>query len=185
VAWYRCIYAPSHGGAHGSHHRTAGIAGRTRRRGGGMAARGARAAGATGAAHRRLMNVGNGEWSAYCVTRSPETRGRLLNLEINRRCFSTVLFDFILDVLPFVERAQSSALNCGDVDEHVPAARLRLNETVALGRIEPLPRAIVDLPTDDPRDIILAGGLAANAATELCTSRFQCRLAVPHILSAC
>jgi hypothetical protein len=27
-----------------------------------------------------------------------------------------------------------------------------------------VPRAIVDLPTDDPADIILVGGLAANAA---------------------
>src|SRR5262249_4187193 len=27
------------------------------------------------------VNVGNGEWSAYRVTRSPETRVRLLNLE--------------------------------------------------------------------------------------------------------
>src|SRR5262245_43870920 len=36
-------YAPRTGGAYDSHHRTAGIAGRARRRGGGMAARGARA----------------------------------------------------------------------------------------------------------------------------------------------
>src|SRR5262245_22737873 len=45
-------YAPRAGGAHDSHHRTAGIAGRTRRRGCHMAARGARAA-AEGADHRR------------------------------------------------------------------------------------------------------------------------------------
>src|SRR6516162_9493662 len=45
VAWYRSLYAPRTGGAYDSHHRTAGIAGRTRRRGGGVAARGARAAG--------------------------------------------------------------------------------------------------------------------------------------------
>src|SRR5262252_123889 len=44
VAWYRSLYAPRTGGAYDSHHRTAGIAGRTRRRGGGMAARGALAA---------------------------------------------------------------------------------------------------------------------------------------------
>jgi len=103
--------------------------------------------------------------------RSPETRS--LDLEIHRRCFSAVLFDLILDLLPFIERTQSSALDCGDVDEHVLAATaLRLNESIALGRIEPLhlPRAIVDLPTDDPADLILIGGLAANAATELCTS---------------
>src|SRR5262249_26101892 len=38
------FYAPRTGGAYDSHHRTAGIAGRTRRRGGRVAARGARAA---------------------------------------------------------------------------------------------------------------------------------------------
>src|SRR5262249_9242586 len=43
VAWYRCVYAPRTGGAHDSHHRTPGIAGRTRR-GGRVAVRGARAA---------------------------------------------------------------------------------------------------------------------------------------------
>src|SRR5215813_8224096 len=43
VAWYPSLYAPRTGGAYDSHHRTAGIAGRTRRRGGGLAARDARA----------------------------------------------------------------------------------------------------------------------------------------------
>src|SRR5262249_503225 len=40
VAWYRCLYAPSRGRGYDSHHRTAGIAGCTRRRGGVVAARG-------------------------------------------------------------------------------------------------------------------------------------------------
>src|SRR6516225_11800555 len=44
VAWYRCLHAPRAGGAYDSHHRTAGIAGCTRRCGGGVAARGAGAA---------------------------------------------------------------------------------------------------------------------------------------------
>src|SRR5262249_33102721 len=44
VAWYRSVYAPRTGGAYDSHHRTTGIAGCTRRRGGRVAARGARAA---------------------------------------------------------------------------------------------------------------------------------------------
>src|SRR6516164_2410963 len=44
VACYRSLYAPRAGGAYDSHHRTAGIAGRTRRRGGRVAARGAGAA---------------------------------------------------------------------------------------------------------------------------------------------
>src|SRR5207244_6789490 len=70
------------------------------------------------------------------------SRIRSLDLEIHRRCFSAVLFDLILDLLPFIERTQSSALDCGDVDEHVLAATaLRLNESIALGRIEPLHRA--------------------------------------------
>jgi hypothetical protein len=45
VAWYRSIYAPRTGGAYDSHPRTAGIAGRTRRRGCCVATRGARATG--------------------------------------------------------------------------------------------------------------------------------------------
>ena len=104
--------------------------------------------------------------------------------EITADVLPAVLFDLILDVLPFIERAQSGALDGGHVDEHVPAARLRLNETIALGRIEPLHRAARHCrsPTDDPRDTILIDGLPANAATELCTSRFQCvrREWLPH-----
>ena len=42
MAWYRCLYAPRTGGAYDSHHRTAGIAGCTRRRGSRVAACGAR-----------------------------------------------------------------------------------------------------------------------------------------------
>ena len=53
VAWYRSIYAPRTGGAYDSHHRTAGIVGRARRRGSSVAACGARAAERAGAAHRR------------------------------------------------------------------------------------------------------------------------------------
>src|SRR5262249_59515409 len=52
VAWYRSPYAPRAGGAYDSHHRTAGIAGRTRRRGC-VAARGPRAAVQPDAADRR------------------------------------------------------------------------------------------------------------------------------------
>ena len=51
-AWYRSIYAPRTGGAYDSHHRTAGIAGCTWRRGDRVAIRGGRAAGRARAAHR-------------------------------------------------------------------------------------------------------------------------------------
>src|SRR5215470_11915100 len=53
VAWYRSLCAPRTGGAYDGHHRTAGIAGRTRRRCGRVAARGARAAARAHAAGRR------------------------------------------------------------------------------------------------------------------------------------
>jgi hypothetical protein len=43
VTWYCCLYAPRTGGAYDGHHRTAGIVGRTWRRGG-VASRGSRAA---------------------------------------------------------------------------------------------------------------------------------------------
>src|SRR5215831_1955440 len=45
MAWYPSLYAPRTGGAYDSRHRTAGIAGRARRGGCSVAARGARAAG--------------------------------------------------------------------------------------------------------------------------------------------
>src|SRR5215467_1044030 len=60
VAWYPSVYAPRTGGAYDSHHRTAGIAGRTRRRGCRMAARGERAGGhgeAEPVAARRVMTA--------------------------------------------------------------------------------------------------------------------------------
>src|SRR5262249_37022941 len=57
VAWYPALYAPRTGGAYDGHHRTAGIAGRTRRRGGGVAARGEGAAGRADAAHRPLTGA--------------------------------------------------------------------------------------------------------------------------------
>src|SRR5262249_14377162 len=61
AAWYRCFYAPRTGGAYDSHHRTAGIAGRTRRRGGCVAARGARAADGSDASGRGLCAAAVGD----------------------------------------------------------------------------------------------------------------------------
>src|SRR5262245_45919918 len=60
------------------------------------------------------------------------------DLEVLRRFLATIADDFVLDGLPFVESAQSCALNRRNVNEHVLAATLRLNESVALGRVEPL-----------------------------------------------
>src|SRR5262249_8837585 len=105
----------------------------------------------------------------------PKLTDRSLDLEIHRRCFAAVLFDLILDVLPFIERAQSGALDGGHVYEHLAAARLRLKENIALDRIAPhhhAARLLISQLTS--RDIILIGGLPANAAMGLCTSGFRC-----------
>src|SRR5262245_10787180 len=61
AAWYRSVYAPRTGGAYDRQPRTTGIAGRTRRRGGRVAARGARAAGGKGRTDRVL-----GSWPCIC-----------------------------------------------------------------------------------------------------------------------
>jgi hypothetical protein len=60
------------------------------------------------------------------------------------------------------------------VDEHVFAASLRLDKSIALGWIEPLHGAArhFDLPGHDPDDVILIGDLAAKATTELYTAVF-------------
>ena len=59
----------------------------------------------------------------------PKLTDRSFDLEIHRRCFPAVFFDLILDVLPFIECAQSSALDRRDVDEYVFAACLRLDKS--------------------------------------------------------
>src|SRR5215475_588541 len=62
----------------------------------------------------------------------PSTR-----FEILRRLLAAVADQLVLDHLTFVERAQAGALDRGDMDEYVFAAVLRLNESIALGRVEP------------------------------------------------
>jgi hypothetical protein len=61
-----------------------------------------------------------------------------LNSEIFRRSLSFIRGFFIFDSLSLIEGGQASPFDCGDVNEHIFAAALRLNETIALLRIEPL-----------------------------------------------
>src|SRR5215471_17845782 len=71
VAWYRSLYAPRTGGAYDSHHRTAGIAGRTRRHGLRVATPCAGAAARADAAHRRAHESGRGDGRRHdCEERS-------------------------------------------------------------------------------------------------------------------
>src|SRR4051812_9225901 len=62
----------------------------------------------------------------------------LSHLEIFRRFLAAIGNDLVLNVLAFVEGAQSGALDGGDVNEHILATTLRLDKAVTLGRVEPL-----------------------------------------------
>src|SRR6266446_1716736 len=60
------------------------------------------------------------------------------DLEVFGGLLAPIAGNFVLNDLPLVESAQAGTLDRGNVDEHVLAAALRLNESVALGRVEPL-----------------------------------------------
>jgi uncharacterized heparinase superfamily protein len=66
---------------------------------------------------------------------------RLPRPEIHCGRFPAVVLDLELDLLTFIERAQSSALDSRDVHEYISAAACRLNKAVAFLRVEPLHRA--------------------------------------------
>ena len=51
------------------------------------------------------------------------------------------LGQFVLDLLVVLEALEAGALDGADVDEHVLAAVVGRDETVALGRVEPLHRS--------------------------------------------
>src|SRR5262249_36499422 len=64
-----------------------------------------------------------------------------LHLEILRRRLAAVADQFELHALPLVERREAGTLNRRDVHEHILPAVRGLDETVALGRVEPLDRS--------------------------------------------
>ena len=87
--------------------------------------------------------------------KNPRPRGRGLSgpfwpgmaasgdLEVLRGGLAAIGYELVLDVLTFVERAQSRALHGRDVDEHVLISGRRPDEPVALGRVEPFDGALL------------------------------------------
>src|SRR5262245_12601571 len=67
---------------------------------------------------------------------------RSLDLEVLRGRLSAILDELILNGLSFVQRAKSGAFNSRDVHKHILPAFLRLDEAIALRRIEPLNGAL-------------------------------------------
>src|SRR5258708_19169208 len=70
-------------------------------------------------------------FGCYPVTKS-------LDLKILRRRFSAVAYDLELDLLTFIERGQTRLLHRRNVHKHIAPAALRLDESIAFGRIKPL-----------------------------------------------
>src|SRR5262249_36853217 len=66
---------------------------------------------------------------------------RLTDLQIVRRFLAAITENLIFDRLTLVERTKAGTLDGGDMDEHVSAAVLGLNESIALGRVEPFDSA--------------------------------------------
>src|SRR5262249_44601109 len=68
-------------------------------------------------------------------------QSRSTDLKVVRRLLAAITDNLIFDRLTLVERTKAGTLDSGDMDEHVSAAVLGLNESIALGRVEPFDSA--------------------------------------------
>src|SRR5205814_1656970 len=64
-----------------------------------------------------------------------------LDLEIYRRLLTAIALKLVFNPLSFVQRGQSGTFDSADVNKHIFATALRLNEPITLRWIEPLHRA--------------------------------------------
>jgi hypothetical protein len=62
---------------------------------------------------------------------------RSTDLDVFGRLFTTITDNFIFDRLTVIERTKAGTFDSRDMDEHVSAAVLGLNESTALSRVEP------------------------------------------------
>src|ERR1700761_3522888 len=59
------------------------------------------------------------------------------DLQVFRGRLAAIFHEVILHDLIFIEGRESGALDGGDMDEHILIAAVRLDEPIALGRVEP------------------------------------------------
>src|SRR5215469_12568218 len=59
----------------------------------------------------------------------------LLDFDVLCRRFAAVADDFELDLLTLIEGGESGTFHCGDVNEHILSASLRLDKAVAFGGV--------------------------------------------------
>src|SRR5258707_9029638 len=85
-------------------------------------------------------------------TRLPGNRsGTLSDLEVFRGSLAAVGDELVLDRLSLVEGAEASALDGGDVNEHIVVPARGLDEPIALSRIKPFDGAFLHRPS--PRSV--------------------------------
>jgi len=66
---------------------------------------------------------------------------RSTDLDVLGRLLTTITDDLIIDRLTLIERTKAGMFDSRDMDEHVSAAVLGLNESIALRRVEPFDSA--------------------------------------------
>src|SRR6516165_2365927 len=66
---------------------------------------------------------------------------RSTDLDVLGRLLTTITDNFIFDRLTLIERTKAGTFDSRDMDEHVSAAVLGLNESIALRRVEPFDSA--------------------------------------------
>ena len=66
---------------------------------------------------------------------------RSTDLDILGRLLTTITDNLIFDRLTLIERTKTGTFDSGDMDKHVSAAVLGLNESIALRRVEPFDSA--------------------------------------------
>src|SRR5262249_13816417 len=64
-------------------------------------------------------------------------RSRSTDLDIIGRLLTAITDNLIIDRLTLIERSKAGTFDSGDMDEHVSAAVLGLNESITLRRVEP------------------------------------------------
>src|SRR5215468_273774 len=90
------------------------------------------------------------------------------NLEILRRLLAAIADDLEFDRLTLVERRKAGAFHGRDMDEHVLAPALGLNESVALRRVEPFDGASRHHRLPACTDMITTHGRRAIAHPQRC-----------------
>jgi tetratricopeptide (TPR) repeat protein len=86
----------------------------------------------------QCLGVVSGPHSRIRPESAPSMDALALDFQVLRRGLAAIGYFVVLDRLAFVERRQTGLLDGRNMHEHVLAARRGLDESITLGRVEPL-----------------------------------------------